>query len=191
MLASLLWPGSRTLWRQVQPRRDAGALYVAISDDCACARPIRSATCSRQRSSPMTLLSRASTTVATKMPFRREGMDAVAISDPTWRDQMKASGEAENAGLRQAAGRRRLSWSARPKLRPGRDRGGSEPRFFGHEAERAPARLILIDDENRLGQAEQPARRCHLVVGLMAGKISGRHDHADRQDGTIVFPHRR
>lgn len=80
-----------------------------------------------------------------------EGMDAAALADPAWRDEMKATGEAKTQGF------------ARHLIGAGYD--GLLVRSFATGAtiedlnlvlwkwsDRSPARLVLIDAENRLSR---------------------------------------
>jgi len=85
--------------------------------------------------------------------LQAEGMDAVAITDPTWRDQMKASGEARTQSFARrliAAGYHGLLVRS---FAPGAT-GNDLNLVLWTWGENAPARLTLIDDENRLGRPE-------------------------------------
>jgi len=85
--------------------------------------------------------------------LRAEGMDPIAIADPTWRDQMKASGEATTQGFA-----RRLAAASYHGLLVRSFAAGATADDLNLVlwtwGERAPARLVLIDDENRLGWEE-------------------------------------
>ncbi|HEX8047514.1 RES family NAD+ phosphorylase [Rhizobium sp.] len=85
--------------------------------------------------------------------LRAEGMDAAAIADPTWRDQMKASGDTTTQGFA-----RRLVAAGYHGLLVRSFAAGATADDLNLVlwtwSERAPARLVLIDDENRLGRAE-------------------------------------
>lgn len=83
--------------------------------------------------------------------LKAEGIDAAELGDSTWRDQMKASGEAKT----QAFARRLIA----------ADNNGLLVRSFAPGAtwedlnvvlwrwgNRAPSRIILIDDEHRLAK---------------------------------------
>jgi len=83
--------------------------------------------------------------------LRAEGLDAAALADPTWRDQMKATGEAKTQAFARAlaaAGYHGLlirSYAA----------GATEDDFnlvLWQWRDTLPCRLTLIDDENRLSR---------------------------------------
>ncbi|HQS45496.1 MAG: hypothetical protein B7Y12_02360 [Rhizobiales bacterium 24-66-13] len=80
-----------------------------------------------------------------------EGMDAAAIADTTWRDQMKASGEAKTQALA-----RRLIGAGYNGLLVRSFAAGSTAADLNlvlwRWSNAAPARLVLIDDENRLSR---------------------------------------
>lgn len=83
--------------------------------------------------------------------LRADGMDAAALADSTWRDQMKASGEART----QAFARRLIAKGHRALLvrsfAPGA--GGADLSLvLWRWGAAPPARLTLIDDENRLSR---------------------------------------
>jgi RES domain-containing protein len=78
-----------------------------------------------------------------------EGMDAAALADPTWRDQMKAGGEVRTQAFARAAivkGYRALLVRS---VAPGADESDLNLVLWvwGRSAQ---ARLVLIDDEGRL-----------------------------------------
>lgn len=80
-----------------------------------------------------------------------EGMDAAALADATWRDQMKTAGEAST----QAFARRLLAAGHNGLLVRSFAPGASVDDLnlvLWKWGERAPSRLILIDDENRLSR---------------------------------------
>lgn len=81
--------------------------------------------------------------------LKAEGMDPSTLADPTWRDQMKAAGE---AGTQVFA--RRLSAAGYHGLlvRSFASGAGDEDLnlVLWAWSAKAPSRLILIDDENRL-----------------------------------------
>ncbi|SEH97866.1 RES domain-containing protein [Rhizobium tibeticum] len=85
--------------------------------------------------------------------LQAKGMDAAAISDPTWRDQMKASGEARTQDFARRLAAGGYHGLLVRSFAPGAT-GEDLNLVLWEWGERAPARLILIDDENRLGQAE-------------------------------------
>jgi len=78
-----------------------------------------------------------------------EGMDAAALADGTWRDQMTASGEA-----RTQAFARRLAGAGYHGLLVRSFASGARPDDLNlvlwSWSDNAPNRLVLIDDENRL-----------------------------------------
>ena len=80
-----------------------------------------------------------------------EGMDAPAIADTTWRDQMKASGEAKT----QALARRLISAGYNGLLVRSFAAGSTAADLnlvLWRWSNAAPTRLVLIDDENRLSR---------------------------------------
>jgi len=80
-----------------------------------------------------------------------EAMDASALADTTWRDQMKASGEARP----QAFARRLIAAGYVGLLVRSFAAGASADDLnlvLWRWSDAAPARLILIDDENRLSR---------------------------------------
>lgn len=85
------------------------------------------------------------------LALEAEGMDAAALADRTWRDQMKASGEART----QAFARRLVADGYHGLLVRSFASGATADDLnlvlwkWGHAA---PARVILIDDENRLSR---------------------------------------
>ncbi|WFU05867.1 RES domain-containing protein (plasmid) [Rhizobium sp. CB3171] len=85
--------------------------------------------------------------------LQAEGMDADAIADPTWRDQMKATGEARTQRFARrlaAAGYQGLLVRS---FAPGATADDMNLVLWTWGAS-ASARLTLIDDENRLGRPE-------------------------------------
>lgn len=80
-----------------------------------------------------------------------EGMDAAALVDTTWRDQMKVSGEAKTQAFA-----RRLLGAGYNGLFVRSFASGSTAEDMNlvlwRWADIPPARLILIDDENRLSR---------------------------------------
>jgi RES domain-containing protein len=78
-----------------------------------------------------------------------EGIDAAALADGTWRDQMKVSGEART----QAFARRLIAGGYHGLLVKSFARGATGDDLnlvLWKWGNAAPARLILIDDANRL-----------------------------------------
>jgi RES domain-containing protein len=83
--------------------------------------------------------------------LRAEGMDADALADATWRDQMKRQGEART----QAFARRLVAKGHRAMLVRSFAPGSTETDLnlvLWQWGDAAPARLTLIDDENRLSR---------------------------------------
>lgn len=80
-----------------------------------------------------------------------EGMDAAAIADTTWRDQIKASGEAKTQAFA-----RRLIGAGYNGLLVRSFAAGSTTEDLNlvlwRWSNAPPARLVLIDDENRLSR---------------------------------------
>ena len=80
-----------------------------------------------------------------------EGMDAGALADSAWRDQMRASGEART----QAFARRLIAGGYHGLLVRSFAPGATADNLnlvLWRWGNSAPARLILIDDENRLSR---------------------------------------
>ncbi|QCI67672.1 RES family NAD+ phosphorylase [Phreatobacter stygius] len=80
-----------------------------------------------------------------------EGVDAAALADDTWRDQMKASGEART----QAFARRLIAAGYNGLLVRSYAPGSTAEDLnlvLWRWGKDAPARLVLIDDENRLSR---------------------------------------
>lgn len=83
--------------------------------------------------------------------LKAEGMTAAALADGTWRDQMKANGEAGT----QAFAHRLIAGGYHGLLVKSFARGvtGDDLNLVLWKwGDTAPARLILIDDENRLSR---------------------------------------
>lgn len=83
--------------------------------------------------------------------LRAEGMDASALADPTWRDQMKVNGEARTQSFVRiilAKGYRALLVRS---FAPGAGESDLNLVVWGWGAA-APARLVLIHDEGRLSR---------------------------------------
>ncbi|WP_413991997.1 RES family NAD+ phosphorylase [Labrys okinawensis] len=81
--------------------------------------------------------------------LRAEGMDAAALADPSWRDQMKATGE----GGTQAFARRLIAAGCHGLLVRSFAPGATDDDLdlvLWKWSDAAPCRLILIDDEDRL-----------------------------------------
>jgi RES domain-containing protein len=85
--------------------------------------------------------------------LRAGGMDPDAIGEPTWRDQMKASGDSATQSFA-----RRLAAAGYHGLLVRSFAAGATVDDLNLVlwtwGERSPARLVLIDDENRLGRTE-------------------------------------
>lgn len=83
--------------------------------------------------------------------LQMEGMDAAALTDPTWRDQMKATGEAKTqafAGRLAAAGYHGLLVRSFAAGATGDDLN----LVLWKWRDTSPCRLTLIDDESRLSR---------------------------------------
>lgn len=83
--------------------------------------------------------------------LRAEGMDAATLADPTWRDQMKATGEAKT----QAFARRLAAAGYHGLLVRSFAPGATDDDLnlvLWAWSDAAPFRLTLIDDENRLSR---------------------------------------
>lgn len=79
------------------------------------------------------------------------GIDAASLADPTWRDQMKAAGEAKT----QAFARRLIAAGFDALLVRSFAPGAAADDLnlvLWRWSDKAPARLVLIDDENRLSR---------------------------------------
>lgn len=84
-------------------------------------------------------------------PLAAEGMDAAALADSTWRDQMKAIGEART----QAFARRLMAGGYHALLVRSFAPGATADDLnlvLWKWSDVGPARLTLIDDENRLSR---------------------------------------
>lgn len=83
--------------------------------------------------------------------LKAEGIDADGLADSTWRDQMKATGEART----QAFARRLIAGAYHGLLVRSFAPGATADDLnlvLWRWGETAPARLILIDDDNRLSR---------------------------------------
>ena len=83
--------------------------------------------------------------------LRTEGMSPAELADPTWRDQMRAGGEART----QAFARNLIAKGYRAILVRSFAPGATERDLnlvLWQWGDAAPARLTLIDDENRLSR---------------------------------------
>lgn len=83
--------------------------------------------------------------------LRAEGVDAAALADPTWRDQMKMTGEA----LTQAFAQRLAMAGYNGLLVRSFAPGATETDLnivLWKWGDKAPSRLILVDDEHRLSR---------------------------------------
>ena len=86
-----------------------------------------------------------------EMALSAEGMSAAALAESTWRDQMKASGEART----QAFALRLVTAGYNGLLVRSFAPGSTDEDLnlvLWRWGDKAPARLILIDDENRLSR---------------------------------------
>lgn len=83
--------------------------------------------------------------------LRRFGLDTVALADPTWRDQMKAAGQARTQIFaRQLAQAGYCGLLVKSFAPAARDDDFNLVLWTWGTA--APARLVVIDDENRLSR---------------------------------------
>ncbi len=78
-------------------------------------------------------------------------MDAAALADTTWRDQMKATGEAKTQAFVRRLINARYDALLVRSFAPGATAEDLNLVLWRWGAE-APARLVLIDDENRLSR---------------------------------------
>lgn len=83
--------------------------------------------------------------------LRTHGMDAAALADPTWRDQMKASGEARTQTFARQLAATGYSGLLVQSFAPGTTDDDLNLVLWTWGSA-APARLILIDDEQRLSR---------------------------------------
>lgn len=81
--------------------------------------------------------------------LRAEGMDAAALADPSWRDQMKATGEAKTQTFAKGLAAAGYPGLLVRSFAPGATADDLNLVFWTW-SEAAPCRLTLIDDENRL-----------------------------------------
>jgi len=80
-----------------------------------------------------------------------QGMDTAALADESWRDQMKASGEARTLAFARRLVEAGYSGLLVGSFAPGA--GGDDLNLVLWKwGEAAPSRLTLIDDENRLSR---------------------------------------
>jgi len=79
------------------------------------------------------------------------GIDAATLADPTWRDQMRTAGEATTQAFA-----RRLVEAGFDAMLVRSFASGAAPDDLNlvlwRWSDKAPARLVLIDDENRLSR---------------------------------------
>lgn len=83
--------------------------------------------------------------------LRADGMDPASLADPSWRDQMKATGEARTQGF----GRRLIAAGYHGLLVHSFAPGAGDDDLnlvLWKWSTTAPTRLTLIDDENRLSR---------------------------------------
>lgn len=83
--------------------------------------------------------------------LKAEGMDAAALADGRWRDQMKATGEAETQAFARRLAAAGYSGLLVNSFAPGATMGDLKLVLWKWSTT-APCRLTLIDDENRLSQ---------------------------------------
>lgn len=83
--------------------------------------------------------------------LRAQGMDAVALADPTWRDQMKVSGEARTQTLARQLAAAGYCGLLVKSFAPGATDDDLNLVLWTWGSA-APGRLILIDDEHRLSR---------------------------------------
>ena len=81
--------------------------------------------------------------------LRAEGMESAALADPTWRDQMKTSGEAGTQGFAHRLATTGYHGLLVRSFAPGATNGDLNLVLWAW-GPAAPSRLTLIDDENRL-----------------------------------------
>jgi len=80
-----------------------------------------------------------------------ESMTADALAAPTWRDEMKAAGEAKTQGLARRLMKAGHSGLLVRSFAPGASADDMNLVLW-RWGDSAPARLVLIDDENRLSR---------------------------------------
>lgn len=80
-----------------------------------------------------------------------EGIDAAALADDTWRDQMKAIGEARNQGFARGLIARGYRAMLVRSFAPGATKDDLNMVLW-QWSDSPPSRLTLIDDENRLSR---------------------------------------
>ena len=127
------------------------ALYSSLTVMTALGKPTRRAASSRRRSSPTTRRSTDVFDCRDEEALKAEGMDAAALADTTWRDQMKATGEART----QSFARRLMGKGFRALLVRSFAPGATETDLnlvLWDWGASPPSRLTLIDDENRLSR---------------------------------------
>jgi len=83
--------------------------------------------------------------------LRAEGMDAAALADPAWRDQMKANREARTQAFAQRLAAKGYRALLVRSLAPGADESDLNLVLWAWGGS-APARLVLVDDEGRLSR---------------------------------------
>ena len=83
--------------------------------------------------------------------LRAQGMDAVALADPTWRDQMKVSGEARTQTFARQLAAAGYCGLLVKSFAPGATDDDLNLVLWTWGSA-APGRLILIDDEHRLSR---------------------------------------
>lgn len=83
--------------------------------------------------------------------LRGEGMDSAALADPSWRDHMKAKGEARTQAFARQLGANGYNGLLVRSFAPGANDGDLNLVVWKW-GDSPPSRLILVDDENRLGR---------------------------------------
>jgi RES domain-containing protein len=82
---------------------------------------------------------------------RAQGMDAAALADPTWRDQMKSAGEARTQTFARQLAADGYCGLIVKSFAPGATHDDINLVLWAW-SNAAPSRLILIDDEHRLSR---------------------------------------
>lgn len=80
-----------------------------------------------------------------------EGIDAATLADPAWRDRMKEEGESRTQAFARRLAAAGYHGLLVPSFAPGAT-GGDLNLVLWTWSETAPARLSLVDDENRLSR---------------------------------------
>lgn len=83
--------------------------------------------------------------------LRAEGMDPVSLADPTWRDRMKATGEAKTQTFARHLAAAGYNGLLVRSFAPGATENDINLVLW-QWSDAAPCRLILVDDEGRLSR---------------------------------------